>query len=232
MAENGERHGSKVVTFRVPREVFEQLEQVKRASGLSFGDLVKLGAQIADEQVKAKLAEITGLEDRLTELSASAEEEQERLEELLAEERERRFRELDTQIEALKLLDRGWSTEEVGFKLGLTAATLLQYLQEWRQERKDRPVIRRELLKACLRSHIDKLKKSLSWVNILPSAPEGRAEELETQIVDYQHLLATPSRITKWDKEFLLAEYSAIVLSAARSKADGKNRRPEEHCFR
>lgn len=212
------RHGSKVVTFRVPEEVYEQLEQVKEVTGLSFTDLVKLGAQIADEQVKDKLAEINGLEARLTELQTYVEEEQERLEESLDEERERKFQELDTQIDALKLFDRGWGMEEVGFKLGLPEATLLQYIHEWGQQRKDRPVVKSELLKVCLKRHIDKLKNSLSWVRILPSTPGGREEELERQITDCQRLLASPSKITKQAREFLLAEYSSAVLSVVKKR--------------
>lgn len=214
MAANIERHGSKVVTFRVPEEVYEQLEQVKRITGLSFADLVKLGAKMGQEEVKAKLSEITGLEARLTELKASVEEEQQRLKESLGEERERGLKELDAQIEALKLFDHGWNVEEVSFKLGLPEAELLQCLHDWRQEREDKPVIRRELLRACLKRHIDELKNRQSWACFLPSTPEGRVEELETQIAGYQRLLAAPSKITKQDRDFLLAEYSAAVISA------------------
>jgi hypothetical protein len=56
MVANEKRQGSKVVTFRVPQEVYEQLELVKSRTELSNADLMKLGAKVADEQVKAKLA--------------------------------------------------------------------------------------------------------------------------------------------------------------------------------
>ena len=225
MTANVERHGSRVVTFRVPEEVYEQLEQVKKATGLSFADLVKLGAKTGDEEVKAKLSEITGLEARLNGLKASVEEEQERLEEFLGEERERRLKDLDIEIEAFKLFDRGWSVEQVSFKLGIAETIAFGYLQEWSDMRKEKTALKRELLKACLKRHIAKLKNSLSWVCMLPSTPEGRAEELERQVADCQRLLASPSRITKQDRDFLLAEYSAAVLSAVRRtvvKSSGK----------
>jgi hypothetical protein len=103
--------------------------------------------------------------------------------------------------------------EEVSFKLGLPEATLLQYLQEWGQERKDKAIVKRELLRACLKRHIGELKNRQTWARLLPDAPEGRMEELENQVSDCQRLLAVPSRISKQDREFLLAEYSAAVLS-------------------
>lgn len=232
MTGNRERCGSKVVTFRVPQEVYEQLELVKGRIHLSNADLMKLGAQVADEQVKAKLAEVNGLEARLTELRVSVEEEQWRLEEFLNEERKRRIDELDTQIQAFRLFDCGWNVEEVSFKLDLPEATLLQYLYEWEQDQKDRPIIKSELLKACLKRHIDKLKNTLSWVRILPGTPEGRAEELERQIADCQRLLASPSKVRKQTREFLLAEYSSAVLSAVekRTAKASSSLLPKEGC--
>ncbi len=225
MTANVKRHGTRVVTFRVPEEVYKQLEQVKKATGLSFADLVKLGAKTGDEEVKAKLSEITGLEARLNGLKASLEEEQERLEEFLGEERERRLKDLDIEIEAFKLFDRGWSVEQVSVKLGIAETIAFGYLQEWSDMRKEKTALKREFLKACLKRHIAKLKNSLSWVCMLPSTPEGRAEELERQVADCQRLLASPSKITKQDRDFLLAEYSAAVLSAVRRtvvKSSGK----------
>ena len=40
-----ERYEAKtsVVTFRVPKELYDELEKVKKETGLSFTDLIKLG---------------------------------------------------------------------------------------------------------------------------------------------------------------------------------------------
>jgi len=64
---------TRVVTFRVTKEVFNQIEEVKAAGGLSYGDLIKLGAGIASEEIRAKIAEASGLEARLSQLKAAIE---------------------------------------------------------------------------------------------------------------------------------------------------------------
>jgi len=56
-----------------PMRYMTQLEEVKAATGFSNTDLIKLGAGIAQEEIKAKLANITDLESRLTELEAAIE---------------------------------------------------------------------------------------------------------------------------------------------------------------
>ena len=53
---------TKVVTFRVSNEIYDQIEDAKAKTGLSNADLIKLGAGIAQEEIKAKLAELSGLE--------------------------------------------------------------------------------------------------------------------------------------------------------------------------
>jgi len=166
--------------------------------------------------VKAKLGETSGFEAKLAELRASVKEEEAELQAYLAKEKRRRLAELDTEMSAFQLFDRGWSTEEVSFKLGLPETTVFSHLQQWGQVRKDRRIVKRELLRACLKKHIAELKNQQSWTHILPSTPEERLEELEGRITDCQRLLATPSRITKGDRAFLLGEYSAAVLSVGK----------------
>jgi len=53
---------TKVVTFRVHQEVYDQIEEIKAKTMLSNADLMKLGAGIAQGEIKAKLADISGLE--------------------------------------------------------------------------------------------------------------------------------------------------------------------------
>jgi len=109
----------KVVTFRVHQEVYEQLEEVKARTGLSNSDLMKLGTGIAREEMKAKLANISGLEDKLAELESSVTREEQSLRESLSEERKHRLGELGKEMKVFKLFDRGWRVETVSYKLGI-----------------------------------------------------------------------------------------------------------------
>lgn len=106
-----------MVAFRVSLEVYKELEKIKAMGGLSYADLIKLGAGFAQDEIKANLAQISGLENRLAELSSAIEREQQRLNESLDEETRRRLEELDLEIKAFKLFDRRWSIEQVSFKL-------------------------------------------------------------------------------------------------------------------
>ncbi len=175
---------TRVVTFRVSLEVYKELEEIRAKGGLSYTDLIKLGAGIAQQETKAKLAAISGLEERLAELSSSVEREHQKLNESLAEERRRRLEELNLKIEAFKLFDRGWSIEQVSFKLDLPQEKTYRYFLEWGEMRKDRRALERELLRACLKKHIDRLQEQRTWAHILPSTPKEQLEKLERQIDD------------------------------------------------
>lgn len=121
---------TKVVTFRVDRELFHRLEEVRAKTGLSYSNLVKLGAGIADEEIKRRLAEVNGLESRLTELKKAIRQTQQNLESYVAEEKKRRLAELDTEMETFKLFDLGWNLDEVSLKLGISHDTALPLLPE------------------------------------------------------------------------------------------------------
>lgn len=212
---------TRVVTFRVSNEIFNQLEDIKAKSGLSNADLIKLGAGIAQEEIKAQLAEVTELERRLAELRSTLDEKRRRLKESIDEERKRKLEELDLEVAAFKLFDRGWDTEQVGFKLGLSYKAAFRYLQGWSDMRKDKCILERELLRARLKMHIDRLEHTLSWVRLFPSTPKGQVDELVRLIDECQHMLITPSRISKDVEEFLLAEYLDSVLSEMSGKTTG-----------
>jgi hypothetical protein len=111
---------TRVVTFRVSNEIFNQLEDVKAKSGLSNADVIKLGAGIAQEEAKAKLSDVSGLERRLAGLRSTVDEEHRRVKESISDKRKRKLEELDLELAAFKLFDRGWSTEQVRLKLGLS----------------------------------------------------------------------------------------------------------------
>ncbi|GEM_PF-3319601 len=203
---------TKVITFRVNLEVYAELEEIRAKGGLSYSDLIKAGAGIARQEIAAKLAQISGLQDRLAELSAAVERKQQELDQFVNEERARRLKQLDTEMAAFKLFDRRWSTEQVSLKLSIAQEEVLCYLQEWAQERKEKRVLERELLRACLKKHIEILQQRMSFAHLLPSTSQETLQELERLIKNCQRLLSAPSRISKADREFLLAEYSARIL--------------------
>jgi hypothetical protein len=202
---------TKVISFRVPLDAFDQIEEVKTETGVSYTDLIKLGAGIAQEEIKAKLAEVSGLGGKLAELKTSVEEEQQGLSEFVAEEKRRRLEGLNTELEAFKLFDRRWRVEEVACKLGIPQAVAGRYFDEWGKERKDKRATQRELLRRCLKKHIESLKERRLWVGLRPGSTEEDLEALERQIDDCRRLLSHPSKISKVDREFLIAEYSSKV---------------------
>jgi len=204
---------TKVVTFRVSNEVFHRLEEVKAKTGLSNADLIKLGAGIADEDIKAKVAEASGLENRLAQLKAAIRQTQQELDRAVAEERKRRLAELDTEMEAFKLFDQGWALEEVSFKTGIPHQTAYRYFQEWGEARNNKQAVERELLRECVRRHIDVLKQRRYWYWLLPSY-SGNPTRIEEEIDYCQYLLDAPSEISDDWRAFLLAEYSSQIQPA------------------
>jgi len=203
---------TRVVTFRVNLEVYDELEEIRSKGGLSYADLIKAGAGIAGQEITAKLAQISGLESRLAELASAVKEKDEELKRFVDEERMRRLQQLDTEMRAFKLFDRRWTVEQVKFKLGISHREALRCFQQWVEERNDGRAVRREMLLQCLKEHIKELKNSKSWAHVLSSTQPGAVEDLDRQIEHYQRLLSALSRINKAEREFLLAEYSARIM--------------------
>ena len=204
---------TKVVTFRVDWELFHQLEEVRAKTGLSYGNLVKLGAGIADEEINRRLAEVNGLESRMAELKKAIRQAQQNLESYVAEEKKRRLGELDMEMEAFKLFDLGWKLDEVSLKLGISHDTAYHYFQSWGEVRNEKQAVEREFLSECLRKHLDVLKQRRYWCRLLP----GYSKQLEgvQDEIDYcQHLLEAPSEIDDDWKAFLRAEYSRQIRPA------------------
>ncbi|MFC1956806.1 hypothetical protein ACFLVY_00715 [Chloroflexota bacterium] len=203
---------TKVITFRVSQEMAQQITEVKAETGLSNADLVKLGAGIAREEIKAKLTEVTGLEARLAEVEASLLQEEQTLSEFLTAEKERRMKELDTDMEALHLFDQDWKVEEVSIKLGISQKTACRYFDKWADIRQDREAIQRELVRRCLLKHIEMLKSRRSWATILSDYSDEDRQEIEEAIETCQRLLSNLDHINQADKEYLIGEYSSQVL--------------------
>ena len=203
---------TKVITFRVSQEMAQQIAEVKAETGLSNADLVKLGAGIAREEIKAKLAGITGLEARLAEVEASLLQEEQVLGEFLTVEKERRMKELDTDMEALRLFDQAWKVEEVSIKLGISQKTACRYFDKWADIRQDREAIQRELVRRCLMKHIEALKNKFSWAQLLSGYSDKDRSEIEEKIEYCQRLLSNLDQVSQADREYLIGEYSSKVL--------------------
>jgi hypothetical protein len=203
---------TKVITFRVSQEMAQEIAETKVQTGLSNADLIKLGADIAREEIKAKLTKVTGLEARLAEVEASLLQEEQTLSEFLTAEKERRMKELDTDMEALHLFDQDWKVEEVSIKLGISQKTACRYFDKWADIRQDREAIQRELVRRCLLKHIEMLKSRRSWATILSDYSDEDRQEIEEAIETCQRLLSNLDHINQADKEYLIGEYSSQVL--------------------
>ncbi|MDP2919281.1 MAG: hypothetical protein Q8O43_03565 [Dehalococcoidia bacterium] len=208
---------TKVVTFRVANQIYDQIEDTKAKTGLSNADLIKLGAGIAQEEIKAKLAELSGLDRRLAQLKVAIRQTQQELDRVIAQERKRRLAELDTEIEVFKLFDQGWALEAVSFKMGIPRETAYRYFQEWGDVRNNKQAVEQELLRECLTKHLDVLKKRRYWGGLPPGYPEY-LEKVQEEIDYYEHL-QSPSEIDDVRKAFLLTEYSSQIHPA---KTKGK----------
>lgn len=201
---------TKVVTFRVSLEVFAELEEIKAKGGLSNADLIKLGAGIAQDEVRARLARISGLEERLTELRAAVDQGEVEVGRFLAEEKARRLEELNRELEAVRLFNHGWSPEEAAEKLAIPQKTTARYYKEWGEEKENRRTFEKYLVIKCLKKHIDKVQEQITWCRMLP-LEKKHLPELEEQMAGLQQLLRNLSRINQGDKRWLIAEYSSKV---------------------
>jgi hypothetical protein len=112
-----------------------------------------------------------------------------------------------------KVFDQGWALEEVSFKTGIPHQTAYRYFQEWGEARNNKQAVERELLRECVRRHIDVLKQRRYWYWLLPSY-SGNPTRIEEEIDYCQYLLDAPSEISDDWRAFLLAEYSSQIQPA------------------
>ena len=201
---------TKVVTFRVSLKDYDYLEEIKTKGGLSNSDLIKLGAGIAQQEIMAKLAEVSGFKNRLAELNSDVEQKEVEISQFLDEERARRLEELDTEMNAFRLFEQGWTPEEVAEKLALSKKNAFGYLENWAKEKGDREAIEKVLVTKCLKEHIRKVQRQIVWCQMLP-LEQKHLPELDKQMDGLQQLLRDPSKISKDDKQWLITEYSSQV---------------------
>ncbi|MBT9142676.1 MAG: hypothetical protein DDT29_01070 [Dehalococcoidia bacterium] len=209
---------TRVVTFRVPRELYERIEAVKANTGLSNTDLIKLGAEIAQNEVLGKLAELSGLQAKLLEVKRFIHQKETELHDFVNEERSRRLKALDSEMQAYQLFAQGWELATVSYKLGVSQAMVWEWFKEWAERRGDREAMERELLKACVKEHINILEETRMWDAALRRRSNEELEEAQMNINDCYCLLSTPKRIRKEDKEFFITRYSRWILHPSQEK--------------
>jgi len=197
---------TRVVTFRVQQELYDELMKVKADTGLSFADLVKLGAGITRDEIAAKIAETSNLQGKLEELKQAVQTEKQLAADIAAKERQAQLAKLEHEIQAFRLFDLGWSIEEARFKQGMTQAEISQHFKVWSEMRGEKEKVQGELLKKYLRRHITVLQEQILW-----RATGSALQESKIQLEHSRHMFNDPSRLTEEEKDFLLTEYSYLV---------------------
>ncbi len=197
---------TKVVTFQVHQKLYDDLNKIKTETGLSFADLVKLGAGITRDKIEAKITEENDLQEKLKELREAVQTEKKRVADIAAKERQEQLVKLEHEIQAFRLFDLGWSIEEARFKLRMSQADVSRHFNEWGGMRGEREKVRAELFKKCLKSHIAGLQEQILW-----RATRGALEEAKIQLEHCRRMLMDPSKLTEEEISFLLAEYSCLV---------------------
>ena len=201
---------TKVVTFRVSEELYEDLERIRNEAGLSFADLIKLGAGIAREKIEQKLAEISHLKAQLTELRKSIRNEQKTLTESIDKEKKEKIAKLEHDYLIYQLFDTGWSTEEVRFRQRITDKEAYEYFNTWGKLRKRQQAVHNELLKRCLKKHISCLDEQIMWARFRGCKPTELKEPQE-QLEHCRRRLSDLSKLSKEEESFLISEYSHLV---------------------
>ena len=97
---------TKVVTFRVSHELYDDLEEIRGKADLSFADLIKLGAGIAREEIEKKLSEVSELQDQLAELRKTIRQDQKTLESFIETTRKEQLAKLERRL-GTQLVQRG-----------------------------------------------------------------------------------------------------------------------------
>ncbi len=197
---------TRVVTFRVQQELYDELMKIKTETGLSFADLVKLGAGITRDEIAAKITETSNLQKKLEELRAVVQAEKQLVADTAAKERQEQLGRLKHEIEVFRLFDLGWSIEEARFKLGMTQAEISQHFKVWSEMRGEKEKVQVELLKKYLRRHITVLQEQILW-----RATGSALQESKIQLEHSRRMFNDPSRLTEEERDFLLTEYSYLV---------------------
>ncbi|MCL0056453.1 hypothetical protein M1N81_02685 [Dehalococcoidia bacterium] len=109
---------------------------------------------------------------------------------------------LDVEIAAYKLFDRGWRIETVSHELKIPETRIRRYFKE---------AVERDLLKRCLKKHIDRLVEERLWGGVFGRLSKEELEADQKHIHECWRLLAAPEQMRQEDKEFLITKYSRML---------------------
>jgi hypothetical protein len=197
---------TKVVTFRVNQELYGELKKIQVKSGLSFADLIKLGAGIARDEIVTKMAEINDLQGKLDTLREAVQTEKKRVAAVAAKERQEQLGKLEHELQAFRLFDLGWSTDEARFKLKISQNEVYRLFKEWGEMRGEKEKLQTELLKKCLQNYIAHLREHIYY------HATGRELEAAKQRLEHsRHMLTDPSKLTEEEKALLISDYSYFL---------------------
>jgi len=197
---------TRVVTFRVSQEIYEELEKIREGANLSFADLIKLGAGIAQEEIARKLSEASELQEQLADLRKMVQQEQKKLDSFIETTKKEQLAKLEQQYQIYTLFDADYSTDEVRFKLKIGKDEVYQRFKEWGKLRGEREKLQTELLKKCLHNYIISIQENIQY------RLTGRAsEEAQQRLNYYQSMLIHPSKLTEDEKVFLIDNYSYFL---------------------
>ncbi|MCL0058399.1 hypothetical protein M1O47_01745 [Dehalococcoidia bacterium] len=96
-------------------------------------------------------------------------------------------------------------------ELKIPETRIRRYFQEWAEERKDKEAVERDLLKRCLKKHIDRLVEERLWGGVFGRLSKEELEAAQKHIDECWQLLAAPEQMCQEDKEFLITKYSRIL---------------------
>lgn len=200
---------TKVVTFRVHKDLYEELENVKNGAELSYADLIKLGAGVTVEEVRSKSAKIISLTAQLKELEAKLNRKTQEQYKLLEKAKAEQLTKMEVEYRVFKFFDAGWSLEEVSLKTGVNHKEIFAYHQEWAEMRKQYDASREELLKQCLKKHIKSLEEQLIWAGTSFRWSDQQKQQLKDQIEYCRDLQSDLSMVSSKERTYLINEYSS-----------------------
>jgi len=197
---------TKVVTFRVSQELYDDLEEIRGKADLSFADLIKLGAGIARGEIEKKLSEVSELQDQLAELRKTIRQEQKTLESFIETTRKEQLAKLEQQYQIYTLFDADYSTDEVRFRLKIGKDEVYRHFKDWGNLRGEKEKLQTELIKKCLHNYVTSIREAIQYRLV------GRAsDEAQQRLEYYQGILADPSKLTEEEKAFLIDNYSYFL---------------------
>ncbi|MFP3976022.1 MAG: hypothetical protein ACOC6S_03730 [Chloroflexota bacterium] len=206
------REETTVVSFRIGKTDCQKLKRVKHDTGLSFADLVLMGAGIADQERRSKIAEHDGLEQRLSKAKIAAERAEREAEQAGAAERERRLATVDTELRAFELFSVGWSADQVAFELGLDPGDVYEFLKRWGEKRGQQEKVDVAMIRACARQMYREWEQSELYCGTSSFATADDMRKCHDNKEIALHFMTYPDEVPADWREFLITDYLGKCL--------------------